>query len=370
MVEPSLSADHESQDRPETINSAARTCDELFLELWSKGALYQDSLQCERDRFSLWASNIGVFSELQSSLDFRLRDMDDIRGSIIAQLAIISSHLMRLTQVPTPQLEELHDPEGPASKRLKRERHGHETESKSIPAADATETATGETAFRLEPITASINSSQLSIGRSMDWLQRISNIVRNASFSSQDRKAERFMFEDVGLSTEGFRCYFQNVVRAEFTGLGTDLVERLVESMLLRRRRFEYRQKQQRRLELRVSQAKPGAKRNSTEHNAEHTVVATQHDALNTLSQQTSTISEKISKVQDSVVSTPTVDVVRLRNLQQKSTIGSGRSAPLGNRTRTRIPKAPTEGLAGRDFTCQYCWLILPSSAAGSDEWP
>lgn len=353
---------------------SAWTCDELFRQLWSRGTLYQDTLQGEHDRFSLWASNIGVFAEFQSSLDFRVREMDDIKGSIIAQLAIISSHLTRLTRVLAPQLEELHDLEGHASKRPKNDSHDGETELEYVPAADATKAATGDTALKLEQITAEIDSSRLSIDRSMDWLQRLSNLVRNASFASQDRRAERFEFEDVGLSTEGFRCYFRIVVQGEFGGLGINLLERLVESMLIRRRRFEYRQKQQRRLELKVLQDPLGhsmlhAKRKPSVDIAGHTVVAPKHDALSARGQQTGTISGKISEAPTSIVSTPTVDMVRLRNLQQKSTIGSGKSAPLGDRSKTRIPKAPIEGLAGRDFTCRYCWLVLPGRVARSDEW-
>jgi hypothetical protein len=301
--------------------------------------------------------------------------MDDIKESIIAQLAIISSHLTRLTQVLAPQLEELHDLEGHATKRPRNNSHGGKTWRRLLERARAPKAATGDTALKLERITVEIDSSRLSIDRSVDWLQRLSNIVRNASFASQDRRAERFKFEDVGLSTEGFRCYFRTVVQGEFGGLRTNLLERLVESMLIRRRRFEYRQKQQRRLELKVPQDPLGqpmllAKRKPSVHIAGHTVTATKHDALDAPDQQAKIISKEVSKAPGSIVSTPTVDIGRLRNLQQKSTIGSGRSAPLGDRSRTRIPKAPVEGSAGRDFTCRYCRLVLPSRVARPDEWP
>jgi hypothetical protein len=374
MADSSLSDDAGSQNRPESISMWAWTCDELFRQLWSRGTLYQDTLQGERDRFSLWASNIGVFAEFQSSLDFRVREMDDIKGSIISQLAMISSHLTRLTRVLAPQLEELHDLEGRASKRPKNNSHDGEPELEHVPAADAPKAATGDTALKLEQITAEIDSSRLSIDRSVDWLQRLSNLVRNASFASQDRRAERFEFEDVGLSTEGFRCYFRTVVQGEFGGLGINLLERLVESMLIRRRRFEYGLKQQRRLELKVLQdplgsPMPHPKRKPSIYIPEHTIVATKDDALNAPGQQTTTISEEVSKAPGLIVSTPILDMVRLRNLQQKSTIGSGRSAPLGDRSRIRIPKAPIEGLAGRDFICRYCSLVLPSRVARSDEW-
>jgi len=371
MVESSFPADAGSLSRSESIHSWARTCDELFLELWSKEALFQDTLQGERDKFSLWASNIGVFAELQSSLDFRLRDMNDIRGSIVAQLVITSGHLERLTRVFAPQLEELHDTEGPASKRLKREPYDDERNLEHVAATNTKLAVVEDVTPKLQRIMSDINLSRLSISRSVSWLQRLSNLIRDASFASQDRKAELFNFEDIGLSTEVFRSYFRLVVQGEFAGLGETLQKRLVESMLIRRRRFEYRQKQERRLKLKVPQdpsrqLEPHSNPKPSKSNIEDAVVATTYDGTNTPVQR---ISEEASKTPGSAVSTPTVDVERLRNLQQKSTIGSGRSAPLGARSKMRIPKAPNEGLEGHDFTCQYCWLVLPSHVAKSDEW-
>jgi hypothetical protein len=368
MVNSSFPADVGSSSRSESINSLACTCDELFQEVWSKGALIQDIMQGERDKFLLWAFNIGVFAEQQLSLDFRLRDMDDITGSIKAQLDIISGHLMRLTQVPASQLEELHDTENSARKRLKTGSYDGEPEPGQVSAADTMEAAVGDIALKRDRVMADIKSSRLSIGRSLSWLQRLSNLIRSASFASQDRRAERFKFEDINLSTDGFRSYFERVVKTEFAGLSNKLLKRLIESMLIRRRRFEYRQRQERRWDLKVLQLKSHAHEHSkpSEFNAEERVVAITYDAP---IQQIPNTLEEISNAPTSVVSTPTIDVGRLRNLQQKSTIGSGRSAPLGNRSKMRIPKAPKQGLAGLDFTCQYCWLVLPSHVARPEEW-
>lgn len=374
MVDSSLHVDPGSPGRPRSISSWAHICDKLFRELWHKESLFQDILQAERDKFSLWASNIGVFAELQLSLDFRLRDLDDIKSSIVAQLIIISSHLTRLTQVFASQLEGLHDIEGPVSKRLKRGSCDGETELEHVAAADSMKPAVEDVALKHQRITADINVSRLSIGRSVGWLQRLSNLIRNASLSSQDRKAERFQLETIGFTTEMFRIRFRNVVQAEFAELGDNLLERLVESMLIRRRRFEYRQKQEQRLKLEVSwdpleelesHADPTLSKLNTDRAA---ALMTQDGSKNPI-HQTSGISEESSKASVSVVSTPTVDMVRLRNLQQKLTISSGRSAPLGKQSRMRVLKAPKEGLRGHDFTCQCCWLVLPSHVAKSDEW-
>jgi hypothetical protein len=139
MLEFSLSADVEPQNRPNSVSIAAWACDELFRELWSRGTLYHDILQEEYDRFLLWVSGVGVFAELQLSLDFRLREMDDVRLSIIAQLTIISTHLMRLARVPASDLESLHDLQDHTSKRSKRSPYGGKEGLGQVLLADAAE---------------------------------------------------------------------------------------------------------------------------------------------------------------------------------------------------------------------------------------
>ena len=84
--------------RPETIGENAKAC----LDLFAQGILLlaQDDapdarrgLQDEFGRFKLWTSNIGVFAELHSSLDFRLREFSDIKEPFLRQLATIESRL-------------------------------------------------------------------------------------------------------------------------------------------------------------------------------------------------------------------------------------------------------------------------------------
>ena len=43
----------------------------------------------EHARLSLWSSNIGVFAEIQSSLDFRIRDETDLQQAFIGHLETI-----------------------------------------------------------------------------------------------------------------------------------------------------------------------------------------------------------------------------------------------------------------------------------------
>ena len=47
----------------------------------------------EHARLSLWSSNIGVFAEVQFSLDFRIRDEPDLQQAFIGHLEIIEDQM-------------------------------------------------------------------------------------------------------------------------------------------------------------------------------------------------------------------------------------------------------------------------------------
>jgi hypothetical protein len=47
----------------------------------------------QSDRFKIWTSNIGVFADLHASLDFRVRDHDDVKDNFLGHLKIIEYRL-------------------------------------------------------------------------------------------------------------------------------------------------------------------------------------------------------------------------------------------------------------------------------------
>ena len=52
-------------------------------------------LSNEFARFNLWASNIGVFAEVQLSLDFRVREEPELKDSFLGHLDIIEGQLLQ-----------------------------------------------------------------------------------------------------------------------------------------------------------------------------------------------------------------------------------------------------------------------------------
>lgn len=77
-----------------------------------------------------------------------------------------------------------------------------------------------------------------SIHVTIDWLHRLSNLVRKASFGSQNQRAARFPLEDeLGNDiTESLAEIFKHLIKRECCDISDQILDRLAQTMLTRRR--------------------------------------------------------------------------------------------------------------------------------------
>lgn len=76
----------------DSIAVAARKA-ELLLRLCSKGIPQEEPRQMavmQLDRFHLWAQNIGAFASYHSSLDYRIRAAETVKGAIQGNLEVLA----------------------------------------------------------------------------------------------------------------------------------------------------------------------------------------------------------------------------------------------------------------------------------------
>ena len=79
-----------------TIHDHADACVELFNRyLRDTLSVSKDLAEEQRARFSIWASNVGVFANVRASLDYRLRDDPDIQNMIVELLVVIRRNIER-----------------------------------------------------------------------------------------------------------------------------------------------------------------------------------------------------------------------------------------------------------------------------------
>ncbi|KAL5085404.1 hypothetical protein Trisim1_010631 [Trichoderma cf. simile WF8] len=330
-----------------TIRERATTCVDLFsqavlLLAQTESSEDHNSLLDEFSRFKLWTSNIGVFADLHSSLDYRLRDFIDIKDSFTRQLITVESRLQQLLDATQQDL---------ANSSIKED----EDEDTGISTPITSTTAT---------ILQDWNNTQLlqSIHQSIDWLHRLSNLVRKASFANQHKRADKFILkdEDDNDMSDTLTDYFTRLIKREFSGLQDNLVLRLAASMLMRRRRIMYRRSQQQR--WKISQVEPKTKNLEL---ASTKLIPTSSEPNVLLKHEKVLVSkpEGITTAPSRLTAT-TIDTNIRRRVSAPSGISKGSTAPLNEQSQLLIPPPPKGANFDEDFICDYCCLILSSNIA------
>lgn len=207
-----------------------------------------------------------------------------------------------------------------------------------------------------------------SVRQSIDWLHRLSNLVRKARFASQNEKAAAFVIRDeVGTDiTESLRCCFQALVKRDCKDINDHLVDRLAQTMILRRKRILYRRERLRRWAL------PQVDNTRTKLDVLIPVPPALQDQDPDVPQteEGGAAADDVAspKDQDSgALSTLTVSVVeRERYLQKaaRSQISRATTAPFQPSEKRLVPPHPRAAENGNEFVCDYCCLILPSEVA------
>jgi len=82
------------------ISASAKACLDVFTTCHTLRAQSRTldpgvthALWDQYERMKLWASNIGVFAELHASLDYRIREHDDLKRTLVGHLDIIENRL-------------------------------------------------------------------------------------------------------------------------------------------------------------------------------------------------------------------------------------------------------------------------------------
>lgn len=89
-----------------TIFSVAESCEEAFTKLLDSDPLLQaenielaEALEDDKAQFKLWATHIGAFAEYHASLDYRLRESENVRQLLLSQLDILARSLRHLFEL-------------------------------------------------------------------------------------------------------------------------------------------------------------------------------------------------------------------------------------------------------------------------------
>ena len=86
------------QDKPsiaETARKCARSFDNCLVQTDSLDIVQQSLVEDQLARFSIWASNIGIFAPQKASMDHRLREAPEIRIVVISLLDALNDRVQQ-----------------------------------------------------------------------------------------------------------------------------------------------------------------------------------------------------------------------------------------------------------------------------------
>jgi hypothetical protein len=209
-----------------------------------------------------------------------------------------------------------------------------------------------------------------SISESIDWLCKLSNLVRKASYFNQTKRANKHQLKDEldGDVTELLDNFFATLIKREYKELGDDLVKRLSASMVLRRRQIAYRQSRQKRWRLQQTEY-ISRKQEMTQTRESARDSGLGPSRMVNLSEEFSEPEKFVKSVSKkstipTIVTATTLDPVRYRKLAAPSQISRGTTASLATKSRTLVPPPPRDASVAEEFVCDYCCLVLPKTLA------
>lgn len=213
-----------------------------------------------------------------------------------------------------------------------------------------------------------------SIHVTIDWLHRLSNLVRKASFASQNQRAAKFPLTGVGGNdlTECLSGIFEYLIKRECNDIADQILDRLVQTMITRRRRVLYRRSRQKRWTLEREAYRP----RHLDPPAQLTPVQEGEEAEEEVqdgSEEVETTefkAEHQAQIPPSRLTVTTIDQQKYKKLAAPSRISRATTAPFQHNEKLMVPPRPHLAKQGKEFVCDYCCLILPSDEAHDrDKW-
>ena len=248
-----------------------------------------------------------------------------------------------------------------------------------------------------------------SIRGANDWLHRLGNTVRKANFVTQNQRSADYVLKDEWGNdvTTQLSEFYTYLVKRECEDIAGDLSERLVRTMLLRRKRILYRQSrlrvptpqrvkrkkdhrsrfiskavgpQEGRLQSSSLKAGEGSKGEvavprSGSPSALQNQLTRDNSPTGSVSSETlpsSSSSEQGAFVDGapSMLAATVLDREKFMRMVTPSRISRATSAPFQPSEKLLVPPRPRAADLGDEFVCDYCCLILPSALAlDPDKW-
>lgn len=215
-----------------------------------------------------------------------------------------------------------------------------------------------------------------SIHESIDWLHRLANMVRKASFNHQNKRADNFMLRDENGNKseeltrsllEGLTQLYQFYVRTHAAGVGEKLAQRLVQTMIIRHKRILYRRARRKVWNLQqIPYSAQKIEQSSHEHPFSNSLSIP--EATTPSDSKTPVLPQSTARTEmaESQVTATTVDINMIRKAFARSEVSKATSNSLIVSDRVLVPPRPAAAKSGIEFVCDYCGLLLEARQASN----
>ena len=233
----------------------ARQCAALFgraLSSQSLGKKTKTDLENQLGRFKIWAGNIGVFAAGNASIDFRLRNDQDVKEVMVQMLTRLWRTIDQLINPPLVEMETSEDGESNQSSSS-----GSSSSSSSLVVSlDADSEASSMDRSLAQAGDYHPDRQVQTMDSIITRLYRLSTIIRRPTSFSENVKVIRFIDKahDGGVMEE-YISHIKWQIQFRHPNASPILAERLVNAVVFRRKKLMYRERHQQKLNQGVNEA-------------------------------------------------------------------------------------------------------------------
>ena len=352
-----------------TILEAAETCEQLFTHSYdtsNKAVADHDPQSNEgwphlianqHGRFRVWAENIGVFAGGKASLDYRLRDSPTVAGLMLDQLSNLHAHLENIKILL-----------------------GGDDNTQAADEARALESAVSDTSPDSESEqSASVLDEPVDIRaarQSIDRLNRLSLTIRRQSVIQRNSRAAFYEEEDENKveKVSAFNIMAQHMVNIWYPDASEIIRHRLAETMVIRRRQLLYRRSHQQKLkghDGRQSRPKRNQLAPQTSTGIHRHSSSSHYGSHNAPTQprKSAPNSKAESHGKHTATQASTLKETGFNADAVSSIASTALSAAASDFECLELPKPPKPIQGHSEFTCPYCYMVVPLKEADGKNW-
>ena len=348
----------------------ARQCAALFRRALSGQSLGEKTridLENQLGRFKIWAGNIGVFAAGNASIDFRLRNDQDVKEVIVQMLLRLWRTIDQLINPPLVEMETLEDGESNQSS------SSGSSSSSLIVSLDADSEASSIDQSPAKSEDYSPNRQLRTMDSVITCLYRLSAIIRKPTSFSENAKVTRFIDKahDGGVMEE-YVSHVKWQIQFRHPNASPILAERLVNAVVFRRKKLMYRKRHQQKLNQGVDDA---FWVEDLFPNSLDAPKAPERDGMKVTRHDSPFL--KVAATVKSSSQTHTFSATQASSVNRRGLTSYARSAALSGMTKSAVarrdqldvPPPPRPESETEEAICPYCFEIVDKGKMARAWW-